>query len=358
MTSTLDESRDTPQDTPRDTPRGSDYAGLSRAVRSARLLDRRRAHYSARIVITGLAFAAVWAVFLLVGDSWWQLVVAAVLGIAATQVAFLGHDGGHQQIARKRISNDVVGLVAGDLLNGLSIGWWVDKHNRHHSNPNKEQHDPDIGEAVFAFTTGAAARRTGRVGRAVGGYQAWLFFPTLMLEGIHLHIASIVFLAGKRRGRLQRVELLLLTVHLIAYFSLVLLVLSPGKALAFVAIHQAVFGLYMGCSFAPNHKGMQILGPHEAMDFLRKQVVTSRNVRGGWFVDQLLGGLNYQIEHHLFPNMPRPSLRKAQSLVRSYCHEHAIPYCETTLLQSYVMAIRHLHEVGRPLRSAPGLEKV
>ena len=63
----------------------------------------------------------------------------------------------------------------------------------------------------------------------------------------------------------------------------------------------------MGCSFAPNHKGMPVLSAGHTLDFLRKQVLTSRNIRGGWFVDILLGGLNYQIEHHLFPSMPRPA---------------------------------------------------
>ena len=113
-------------------------------------------------------------------------------------------------------------------------------------------------------------------------------------------------------------ELLLLSVHVLAYLGVVLWVLSPVLAVAFVAVHQAVFGLYMGCSFAPNHKGMPIIGAEQKLDYLRRQVVTSRNVRGGWFVDQLLGGLNYQVEHHLFPSMLRTHLRKAQRLVQTW----------------------------------------
>jgi len=113
-----------------------------------------------------------------------------------------------------------------------------------------------------------------------------------------------------------------------------------------------VFGLYMGCSFAPNHKGMPIIGASEKVDYLRRQVLTSRNVRGGWLVDQLLGGLNYQIEHHLFPNMPRGNLRRAQRLVREYCNAHRITYTETSLVSSYVIALRYLHSLGMPLRAA------
>ena len=123
---------------------------------------------------------------------------------------------------------------------------------------------------------------------------------------------------------------------------------SSPRALAFLAVHQAVFGVYLGCTFAPNHKGMAV--PTDDLDFLRRQVLTSRNVRGGRMLDIVLGGLNYQIEHHLFPHMPMPHLRQAQPLVRQFCADHGIAYCETGLLRSYGQALRHLHRAGAPLR--------
>ncbi len=336
--------------------RGSAYAGLSREIKAAGLLERRRWNYTTRIVLTLLAYAGTWTALVLVGDSWYQTIVAVGMGIAFTQVGFLGHDGGHQQIAAKRKRNDFISLMAGNLLTGLSIGWWIDKHNKHHANPNKEDHDPDIGDGVLAFTTGSVARRTGGLGRAITRYQAFLFFPLLTLEGFNLHVASALYLRTARRDRSRQLELALLTLHAAAYLGAIFLVLSPVKAIAFIAIHQGVWGLYMGCSFAPNHKGMRVIGPDECLDYLRRQVLTSRNVRGGLFTDFLLGGLNYQIEHHLFPSMPRASLRRAQQVVRTYCHEHAIDYTETSLIGSYTAALKYLHELGAPLRRpAPAL---
>ena len=123
--------------------------------------------------------------------------------------------------------------------------------------------------------------------------------------------------------------------------------LSPVKAVVFVLVHQGLFGLYLGCSFAPNHKGMPILTANDDSDFLRRQVLTSRNVRGGWLTDLALGGLNYQIEHHLFPSMPRPNLRHAQA-DRARLLPGAWPVlCQTSLLDSYRQALRHLNAVGR-----------
>ena len=86
-------------------------------------------------------------------------------------------------------------------------------------------------------------------------------------------------------------------------------------------------------------------------DYLRKQVLTSRNVTGGWLTDTALGGLNYQIEHHLFPAMPTPNLRKAQPIVEAYCKQIGVAYEQTSLIESYRQALHYLHEVGAPLRA-------
>ena len=139
----------------------------------------------------------------------------------------------------------------------------------------------------------------------------------LLLEGIHLHVAGFRALAGRRGTAVKLVDGTLLAAHIIGYLAALFLVLSPLQAVVFLVIQQGLFGVYLGCSFAPNHKGMPVLGEDEKIDFLRRQVITSRNIRGGWFTDFALGGLNYQIEHHLFPSMPRPSLRHAQERARS-----------------------------------------
>lgn len=230
----------------------------------------------------------------------------------------------------------------------MSYGWWVAKHTRHHAHPNDVDKDPDVGAGAIVFTEDQARLRRG-VAAVWTRSQAYLFFPLLLLEGLHLHVASVHELL--RPGRKARwLELGLLAVHVVSYLTVVLLVMSPAQALVFVVVQQGLFGLYMGCSFAPNHKGMPVLGPEDAADFLRRQVLTSRNIRGGRIVDFVFGGLNYQIEHHLFPSMPQPSLRRAQRLVRDFCERHAVAYRETGVVASYAEALRHLHAIGAPLR--------
>ena len=327
---------------------GSDFAALSRSVQRAGLLSRRRGHYLAREALTLVFFACAWVVFAYLRDSWWQLFTAALLAVAYTQLSFIGHDAGHKQIFRGRRANDAVGFAHAGLV-GLSYGWWIGKHNRHHANPNHESDDPDLAIPALAFTKGQGSTRQGFL-RWMAKYQAFLFFPLLLLEGLNLHWSSIeAFWHGEMKSR--RLETALLITHIVAYLAAVFVVLSPGLAVVFILVHQGLWGVYMGCSFAPNHKGMPTLTDGDQTDFLRKQVLTSRNVRGSRWVDFLLGGLNYQIEHHLFPSMPRPSLRRAQPIVREFCLANGIVYTESEFLSSYGQVLRHLHEVGAPLRA-------
>jgi fatty acid desaturase len=296
-----------------------------------------------KIASTVLALGVGVAVFALVGDSWWQLAVAAYLAVVFAQLGFIGHDAGHGQIRRGARANALIGVIHANALIGLSYGYWIDKHNRHHAHPNEPERDPDVGTGALAFTTQAAAGRRG-FGRVLVRYQAWYFVPLLLLQAVSLHVNSVAWLLRQRRVRWG--EAALLGMHIVIYVTALLLVLSPVKALVFAAVHQGLLGLYLGGVFAPNHKGMPIATGRDAASFLRRQVLASRDVRRGWLVDWALGGLNYQIEHHLFPSMPRANLRRAQPMVRAYCTRIGLPYRECSLLDSYGQALRHLDAMG------------
>ncbi|HET6530969.1 MAG TPA: acyl-CoA desaturase [Actinoplanes sp.] len=316
----------------------SDFAELHRRINAAGLLRRRPGHYAVRLTVVALMLIGGWTAFALIGASWWTLAVAAFLAVTFAQIALVAHDLAHRQVFRTNGPSARAGLIAGNLAIGMSYGYWMDKHTRHHANPNHDDLDPDVGPGVLVWTP-EAARGRGFLTR----YQAYFFFPLLTLLGLSLKRDSIRALRTGTVKR-RRLEATLLATHLVLYVSALLAVLSPLQALAFFAVHQALFGVYLGLTFAPNHKGM----PHPAgdEDFLRKQVLTSRNVRGGRLTDLALGGLNYQIEHHLFPAMPTPNLRRAQPIVQDYCAEIAVPYETAGLAESYRAALTHLNRVG------------
>jgi fatty acid desaturase len=322
-----------------------EFRDLAIRIRDAGLLDRRPGYYGVKISLTVTACVAGWAALLLVGDSWWTLGVAAFLGVTFTQLGFVGHDAGHLQVFRSRRANHALGLAVANALMGVSFGWWVPKHSAHHAHPNEIGRDPDLGEGIVVCPDAATDNGRRSVTRWLARRQAWLFFPLMLLRSIGLHVSGIRRLA-RRRDRAAAMEAALIALHLVLYATAVLLVLSPLRALAFVVVQQAVFSVYLGCSFAPNHKGMPLVEDAEHMSFVRRQVLTARNVAGGRLTTFVLGGLNYQIEHHLFPTMPRPNLARAQAMVQAFCTEANLTYTKRSVVGSFGQIVRHLRDLA------------
>ncbi|WP_223692731.1 fatty acid desaturase family protein [Leifsonia poae] len=336
-----------PRITTQPTGTGS-YSRLLNTVRDHGLLRRTPTFYA--LVFSGLvvALASGIAGMALLGDSWFQLLVAGALGIIFTQFAFLAHEASHRQIATSGPLNDRMGRMLATLVVGISYSWWMTKHTRHHANPNTIGKDPDIEIDTISFVEEDAAKQRGLLA-LITRKQGYLFFPLLAFEGINLHYRSFGTLLkrGKVEGRAKEITFLL--VRFALYLGVVFWLMPFGVAVAFLGVQLAVFGIYMGASFAPNHKGMPLIAPGVKVDFLGRQVLTSRNIEG-FGTTAFMGGLNYQVEHHLFPSMPRPHLRKAAAIVREHCAAENIPYTQTTLINSYAIVIEYLNRVGLSAR--------
>jgi len=334
----------TPRDPERAHPARS-YQLLRDTVRDAGLMRRTPVFYWGLLGALVLGVGGVVTGFVLFGDSWFQLLMAGVLGILFTQLAFLGHEATHRQIFESWRANEWLGRTL-SIVTGLSYDWWMNKHTRHHGNPNQVGADPDIAPDTVVFTDEDASRAKGLHGALVRR-QGWLFFPLITLEGLNLHRLSLWHLIRPGSTAKHRwLEAGLLLARHAAYLSAVFLCLPLGMAFAFLGIQLAVFGVYMGASFAPNHIGMPIIPAGERLDFLSKQVLTSRNLVGGWWATALFGGLNHQVEHHLFPGMPRPHLARAREIVRDVCRSEGIHYTEETIGRAYANVIAYLNRVG------------
>lgn len=337
-------------------PRGTSFPHLTKAftdvaqtVRQSGLLDRAYAFYAGLGAALALALAGCVAGFVLLGESWFQLLIAGALGIVLTQVAFLTHEAAHKQVLASGPASERLARALACGVVGISYSWWTTKHTRHHGNPNQVGRDPDIDVDTISFVEEDAATARG-LRRLITRRQGWLFFPLLTLEGLNLHRLGFAHLFGRGPVKARGAELALVGLRFAAFLTPLFVVLPVGMAFAFLGVQLAVFGVYMGASFAPNHKGMPIVARDAKLDFFSKQVRTSRNVRGGWWVTWLMGGLNYQVEHHLFPSMPRPHLSRARTIVREHCRALDVPYTETSLWRSYQIVVRYLNEVGLAAR--------
>lgn len=324
------------------------YRHVSQVVRESGFLRRTYWFYASVGVALVVALGGAVTGFVLLGQSWFQLLIAAALGVIFTQIAFLAHEAAHRQIFSLGSTNvRLARILAGSI--GMSYSWWDSKHTRHHSNPNRVGKDPDIEVDTISFLEEDAVQARG-LRRAITKRQGWLFFPLLTLEGLNLHYQSLRYLFGKGKIKGRWLELGIIAARFAVILIPLFLLLPLGIAFAFLGVQLAVFGVYMGASFAPNHKGMPVIAHDAKLDFFTKQVRTSRNIKGGWWATWLMGGLNYQVEHHLFPNMPRPFLSRARVIVREHCETLGVPYTETTLLRSYAIVINYLNRVGLAAR--------
>ena len=341
---------------PTNTFQSNPYPELRGIIKEQGLLDKQPAYYTYKILSTLALLATSITLLVLIDNTWILLADAVFLAFVFSQIGYIGHDAGHRSVLGSTRGNEIIGLSASFLI-GLSRTWWVTAHNQHHSTPNDLETDPHTLLPPLAFSEKSALGKS-RVMRFVVGYQAFYFVPLLLLEGLGLRLASIQFLIGQRRAKFLLFEPLLLGLHFLVYFSVLFFFLSPWQILGFFLVHQGLFGLYYGTVFAPNHKGMLILDKDKPLDFLRTQVLTTRNVKPGLIADFWYGGLNYQIEHHLFPLMPRNNFGKARKIIKAFCQQHDVSYYETGTFRSYREILSYLHQVGAPVRSGSKIEKL
>ncbi len=309
----------------------SDFAVLQRQIREAGLLQRHAWGFSGKIVITALLWMVGIAVLFATDNIWFLLLDAIYMAFVYGQIGLLGHDAGHYQIFNRSRLNDLIGYPCSFLV-GISKQSWVEKHNRHHAHPNREAHDPDIDFPMVAFSEEQVRKKSGWKLWCVR-HQGWLFPLLLPLVCVSLRLTGVRYFFSQPLKQIW-LDLTLYITHFVGYFGLLFILLTPLQALVFIVVHQLLFGAYLGMVFAPNHKGMEIIAADAKIDFVREQVLTSRNIKGHPFTDFWYGGLNYQIEHHLFPHMPRINLRRAGSIVREFCASRGISYHETNWVRS------------------------
>ena len=332
----------------------SNFSQVLNLVRDAGYLKKKPSFYIIRLVVISVIASALWtgAGFLAWAatlNGWWMVLafaIVALLGVMSAQYGFIAHEAAHRQIFRNNKLNDWTGLILANLFAGLSYGFWLKKHNKHHQRPNQIGEDPDIAIRVLSFTTESKMSKKG-IERWFSDRQGYLFPLLLLFTGFDLLLDSVAGMGRKDRSIGIRVlEFSLMLIRQFAPYVVLAIMFGPFWAVAMWFVMMMSFGFFMGAAFAPNHKGMPLVEKDSSLDFFSRQVLTSRNIKGSWLKDNLMGGLNYQVEHHLFPSMARPYLRKTHAIVAEYCRQNDVTLVEMNLLSSYKVIMQHLNKVG------------
>lgn len=292
---------------------------------------------------------------------------AVILGLFWQQCGWLAHDFLHHQVFKNRFYGDVMGLIIGDLFQGFSVQWWKSKHNAHHAVPNLHASvkgacdgDPDIDTMpILAWTLKMAeTAQNSKIGRMLISWQAFFYFPVLLFARMAWAHQSWVFVWGgfgqhsvqgaaidKKKMKYPTAEKVLLVLHYVGLFT-IMSYMPLFNAACYFLLAQTSCGLFLATVFGLGHNGMSVYPANQRPDFWKLQVTTTRNVTSNWFVDWFCGGLQYQVDHHLFPMLPRHNLKQVHELVESFCKEQGVTYHEADMWVGTLEVLQHLSKVS------------
>jgi fatty acid desaturase len=268
---------------------------------------------------------------------------ALLSSVALLTMGYLGHDAGHLALSKRRWVNDFWGHVGMTFFCGMSFGAWRSRHNAHHVHCQEIDRDPDMHFGVLFSVYPNSANWQTPVGRFFLRVQKWTFWPLACLYWVALRYDGFRDLF--QRPKETRVDRVLLPLHWMVLLVLPGLVFGwPAALLAYLTV-SCVSSLMTASVFVPNHIGMRRLAPDHGLGHLEQQVTTSRNISNPRWLDFYYGGLNSQIEHHLFPRLPYHRYRDMRPVVRAFCRERGLPYQEVTLYGALASVGRHLGEM-------------
>lgn len=342
---------------------------------------------------TAIAVAAVYVTLAATTLSG-RLLGAALTALFWQQCGWLAHDFAHHQVFRDRRLNDMMVLIIGNLYQGFSLDWWKNKHNTHHVIPNLHESevgahdgDPDIDTLPFLAWSLKLAKKTRTAGAPENSgishfmmdWQAYLYFPILLFARLtwSWQSAAYAFEAGnafwggaapekiaQASGaaitlRYPLMEKLLIVCHYAFFGSVAYAAMgSPLAAFGWWLFAECAGGILLAIPFGVGHNGMEVFDVENKPGFAELQVRTTRNVNEmaydplglvGWFT----GGLHLQVEHHLFPTMPRHNLAQARKMLEPLCAKHKIPYRATSLWTGTVEVLSHLSDVSMAIKDFP-----
>lgn len=269
---------------------------------------------------------------------------ACIMALFWQQCGWLAHDFLHHSVFKNRRYNLYMAYVLGGLCQGFSPMWWKNKHNTHHAHPNLHGSDPDIDTLPFLAWSelDISILKTKFFIR----YQAYFYFPLLAIARLSWCLQSITYVYSNKHEIWEPISLGLHWILMIFY-----LMQFPIKlSIVFLITSQFVCGILLALVFSLNHNGMAVL--EKQTDFFTQQIITGRDIHPNWFTNWFCGGLNFQIEHHIFPLMPRHNYPFVQSYVESVCREFNVPHHCVSFWQGTLEVLCKLESISKTARKS------
>ena len=320
-----------------------EYGKLRQELASKGIFDRSYGYYAFLMLFDFSGFF-ISAFLLIILNSIPLLIITGIaFSFFTVQISGLLHDAGHRTIFNSSLLNDITGYICGVVL-AMGYTGWKFKHNLHHSHPNQEEEDPDLNIPLLSFTQKKLANKKG-LAYILRRYQAYLYYPMGSLVSFSVRIESVKYLV--RNFAAEHIwEAVLLLISFSIWFVFPFIFFSLPKSIIIFLVVNLSTGFYLLNVFAPNHKGMPQYAKDVKVSFMEQQIMTSRNIYGNFLTDIVYMGLNYQIEHHLFPNTARNKLKLITPYVLDICKKRRLEFTQTTIVESNKIILHELNQVA------------
>ena len=296
------------------------------------LFQPRRAWFYRRAALI-LGLIACGAVLVIASPWLWPLSAIAI-AVAWQQCGWLSHDFLHHSVFQRRAVGDGVGAIFGGVVLGFSADWWKRKHNAPHALPHVMGADEDIDTMpLLAFSEAHLEESLGLARRLVK-LQPLTALPIVAFARLNWLVQSALWALHSKNVPRRALEVVSLLVHHAWFITLAARLPAWGQRIGFVAIAELASGLMTGAVFLVGHNARPMLTHAEAPGFCALQCNTTQNIRAPFGTRWFFGGLDRQVEHHLFPTMPRHNHARVAPDVRALCEAHGLAYVERGFFRS------------------------
>ncbi len=302
------------------------FENLQEQVRKAGLLEC----VPRRGIIEMVAIIASLILVFATMKYWNPILLGLFLTLIFTRSVFVSHDVLHQQYFHSRKVSMWMSYPFSAFIICNSPSWWIWKHNvNHHRWCNVPDKDEDILALDGAFMPNNKGSKP-----FIQKHKRLIFWGALFFMYPAFIIKSFRYvIRWKKYG-----ELALMILHWVLIWGSIFTILPFASAITVFLTLNFALSIWLSLGFITNHLGCEVfdLEESEKLSWMELQMRTSRSLKGGIFVHWFYGGLNTQIEHHLFPEAPRFNLLKIQKMTREFAKKHNIKYFETTPIEAYI----------------------
>lgn len=339
-----------------------DIIAMKTELMKARAFESSKLYYSFKVASNAAILASAVAAIAVLNGIPGAVIGGILLALFWQQCGWLAHDFLHHQVFTNRMYNNLAGLAIGNIWQGFSTSWWKMKHNHHHAAPNvvhtQAGGDPDILTMPLLLWSEKIIEGNSKelkdLPRFLVRHQKFFYLPLLAAARLSWLLQSLLFQFEPMHQfvgglPMKIAEILTIALHHIAVIYITLLLETAASRVVFLLICQSLGGLFIAVVFTVGHNAMDIFTSEEMKntDFVRLQVRSTRDITPTVFNIWFSGGLAYQVEHHIWPNLPRHSLPLASKILKRFCSKYNITYTVEGLIKGNVAVCKLLSDVGK-----------